>query len=172
MTLDEYKKIDSTFNQAIFISNCNRMIQDIYDCISSDQLDLAKNYMNDFVFQKISKIVENNKKEGLVLKYDDIFIDSEIRGFEILDGNIVIKVTASCNYSKFYLSNGNIVSGKDNELINVTHTFYFTKNNSFLSVYRCAGCGRSYDFILESKCPNCGNTNVDLRFNYYIVGMV
>ena len=173
MTLEEYKKIDTNFNQSVFISKANMMIYNIYDTISSNNIDSIKYYMNDYVFNKISKIVENSRVNGQILVFDNIFIDSQIRGFEILDGNVVVKVTASCNFSKYYLSDGNIVSGSDKDLKTVIHTFYFTKNNKLLSFYRCIGCGFSYDIREYQKCPSCGNSNnINKIFDYSIVGMV
>lgn len=172
MTLEEYKEIDTTFNQAIFIGNVNRMIYNIYDNISSNQLEKIKHYMNDHVYNKIENIVKNNQKEGQTLHYSNIFIDSEIRGFEILNGNIVIKVNASCNFSKYYQVDGNTVSGSATDSIQVLHTFYFAKNNTYMPYYRCSSCGFSYDFKETNKCPKCGNTNTNKKEDYFIVGMV
>ena len=170
MTIDEYVRMDSTFNRSKFLGDVNRMIQTIYMAISSDQLDSVQSLMSEKAFKKLQDRVSKKQIEGMSLKYDHVFIDSDI--VEIYnEKHPVIRVISTCSFSKYYVSDGKIVKGSDTDMIKILHSFSFSKNNNDLSFYRCVGCGASYDVRVEDQCPNCGNSLIEERYDYTIVEM-
>ena len=171
MTVEEYGKMDPTFNRSKFIGSVNRMIQNIYIAISFDHIDTIHSYMDDKTYLQLLDRVER-MSDGLILKYDNVFIDSEIKEIHLVRGVPTIEVSSTCNFSKYYLENGEIVRGSNEDIIQVLHSFSFRKNQNALPFYRCDGCGASFDMRQEEKCPNCGSSCIHEENDYYIVGMV
>ena len=64
MTIEEYTKIDTTFNRSLFIGEMNQMIQDIYMAITENQVERIKKYVKEEVYQKIQAILERNTQDG------------------------------------------------------------------------------------------------------------
>ncbi len=171
MTIEEYSIKDNTFNKAQFIGEVNRMIQKICIAINNNDLDSVHYYMNDKVYNKIKSIIDRAKEKGNNIKYDNIFIDSIISEICIDRGTPKIRVSSTCKFSKYYVSNGEIVNGSNIDTIQILHDFYLCKNDESLPFYCCKGCGASYDIYLDKKCPHCGNIFDDEEFDYYIVEM-
>ncbi|MBR3211223.1 MAG: TIM44-like domain-containing protein [Bacilli bacterium] len=171
MTIEEYTKIDTTFNRSLFIGEMNQMIQDIYMAITENQVERIKKYVKEEVYQKIQAILERNTQDGSSLKFKYVSIDSVIRSFELENNIPVIKITSTCTFAKYYVKEGEVVRGNETKQIQVIHNFKVQKRKEALSFYRCQGCGASYDITTDKICPHCGKSLLGETHNYLIVEM-
>ncbi len=167
MTIEEYGQLDQTFNRSKFISDINRMMQKIYESISNDNLESIKSFMSDEVYQKYQDMIQRSKDKGLTIKYDNVVIDSEIKEITKVNGNPQITVNTTCNYSKYYTRDGEIVS-EDNKLQTI-YNIIVTKNEHTKIYYCCEGCGKSFDAANYDKCPHCGSDFIEEKYDYTIL---
>ena len=78
-----------------------------------------------------------------------------------------ITVNTTCNYSKYYLKDGEIVDG-DNHIMQSIYNITVTKNEHSKIYYCCNGCGKSFDAVSYDKCPNCGSDFTEEKYDYTI----
>ena len=168
MTIEEYGQIDKTFNRSKFISDINRMMQKIYESISNDNLESIKYFISENVYKKYQDMIQRYKDKGLTIKYDNVVIDSEIKEITKVNGQPQITVNTTCNYSKYYTKDGEIVSGDDNKLQTI-YNITVTKNEHSKIYYCCEGCGKSFDAVNYDKCPNCGSNFIEEKYDYTIL---
>ncbi len=167
MSIEEYVKIDPSFNQSRFIGDINRMMQKIYEAVSNDNLDSIKYFISDKVYERYQGIINRSKEKGLTLKYENVFVDSEIK--EISKSTITVEST--CRYSKYYTKDGKIMDEGKFDRVETTYTVTATKDDNALIYYCCEGCGKSFNATTEKRCPHCGREIIEEIFDYIIMDM-
>ena len=162
MTIEEFKKIESTFNESMFLSKVNNIFVQLLSSIMLDKLNNIKHFVSDDVYNWAENIVNNNKNNNWRQMYDELNVKSTIiKEIEVNESVYIIKVYLQSRYMDYImnLSNGSIVSGNDNSRIQVNYWLTFTKkvnaNNQGI-VKKCIGCGAPLNVNASGKCEYCG----------------
>lgn len=164
MTVEEFKNIDNTFNESMFISKINNIFIKLLSSIMLDQLDDIKHFVSDDVYKWAEDIVNDRKKNNYRQMYDELNVKrTEIREIEVNESVYTIKVFLQSRYMDYImnLSNGSIVSGDNTSRIQVDYWLTFNKkvkvNNQGIA-RKCPGCGAPINVNASGKCEYCGAT--------------
>ena len=164
MTVEEFSKIDSTFNQSMFITKVNNIFVKLLSNIMMDRLDEVKHFISDSVYEYAERILNNAKSKNGRQMYDELNVkDSNIESIEVNESVYIIKVYLQSRYMNYIidLSNGNLISGNNSsrEQVNYRLTFIKRKDAKEQGIARkCPGCGASISVNTSGKCEYCDST--------------
>ena len=80
MTLDEFKKLDSTFNESMFITKVNNMFVKFFTNIMMDRLPEVNHFVSDKVYEYGESIINAVKSKGWRQMYDELNVkESKIK---------------------------------------------------------------------------------------------
>lgn len=166
MSTEEFKKIDNSFNEGMFLTKVNNVFIKLFTAIMTGKLIEIKHFVSDDVYNYALKILNNAKEKDCRQMYDELNVkDSNIRDIEVAEDKYIIKVYLQSRYMDYIinLSNGNLVSGDDSSRIQVNYNLTFSKKmgakNQGLS-RQCPHCGAPIDVNSSGKCAYC-----DLTYN-------
>lgn len=171
MTIEELKLKDNDFNEEIFISKANNMIKKLYNATTLDELDTVDHFASDRVFESFKSELENAKKNGEKLVYEQVNVSTEIKDIEEKKGLYMISCLVTCKYYKYYNSfDGEFLHGDSDERVEVLKNAVFCKKvcAEEAIVDRCLGCGFALNANSNGKCPNCGRIYDLEEFDYYL----
>ena len=146
MTLTEYKSIDTTFNESMFITKVNNIFVKVFTSIMMDKLCEVDHFVSDEVMQYAQSILDNAKNQDCRQMYDELNVkDSQIVNVEVKQDVYEIKVFLQSRYMDYIinLSNGSVVSGDDSRRIQVDYYLTFTKKIN------------ADEQGITRKCPTC-----------------
>lgn len=162
MTVEEFKNVDITFNESMFLTKINNIFIQLFSAIMLNQLDDVKHFVSEDVYNwaldKVNRMNESNYRQ----MYDELNVkESKILSIEVNESVYTIKVFLQSRYMDYIinLSNGNTVSGNDSSRIQVDYTLTFTKKaNARIQglIRRCPGCGAPINVNDSGKCEYCG----------------
>ena len=164
MNSSEFSKIDSTFNEGLFLSKVNNIFVKLFTSIMLDTLDEVKHFIGDDVYDYANRIVSKNNNNGTRQMYDELNVkNSMIRDIEVNENVYTIKVYLQSRYMDYIinLNDGSYVSGNDSSRIQVDYLLTFekrvdTKNAGIAR--RCPGCSAPMNVNNSGKCEYCGTT--------------
>ncbi len=163
MTIEELKKMDSTFNESMFMSKVNNIFIQLLSAIMLDKLDDVKHFISTEVYDWAKKIVDDNKEKNYRQMYDELNIkETKIKEIEVNGSVYIIKVFLQSRYIDYImnLSDGSLVSGNNNSRIEQGYYLTFTKkitaNNQGIA-RKCPSCGASINVNARGICQYCGS---------------
>ena len=163
MTLAEYKNMDSTFNEGMFLTKVNNIFVKLFTSIMMERLEEVDHFISDEVMQFALATLNNAKGQGCRQMYDELNVkDSEIINVEVNQDVYEIKVYLQSRYMDYIidLSNGNVISGNDQSRINVDYNLTFTKKISAQEqgiTRKCPTCRAPLSVNTSGKCEYCGS---------------
>ena len=92
MTVNDLSRIDSDFEESIFITKVNSRIKKIYNAITLGDVDTVKHFMSDELYSKITDYVKNNDDDNKIVIYDEVNISSAILNIDEDNNNYIITV--------------------------------------------------------------------------------
>ena len=146
MTLSEYKSIDSTFNESMFLTKVNNIFVKLFTAIMNEKLEEVDHFVGDDVLAFAQNKMNYAKNQDCRQMYDELNVkDSKIINVEVKQDVYEIKVFLQSRYMDYIISlvNGNVISGDDTRRIAVDYNLVFTKKMDT----KVQGITR--------KCPNC-----------------
>ncbi len=164
MTIEEFKNIDKTFNESIFLSKVNNIFVQLLSSIMLEKLDDVKHFVGLDVYNWAESIANYAKNKHGRQMYDELNVkETEIIGIEVNESVYIIKVFLQSRYMDYIinLSNGSLVSGNNSSRIQVDYSLTFTKKvdaDEQDIVKKCPGCGASLNINASGKCQYCGAT--------------
>lgn len=164
MSLDEFKNIDPTFNEAMFLTKVNNVFIKLFTAIMMDKLDEVNHFVGDEVFNYANNILSKVKDKGCRQMYDELNVkDSRIVDVIVNEGVYQLKVLLQSRYMDYIinLSNGNVISGDDSSRIEVNYNLVFTKKigaKEANSIRRCPSCNAPLSVNTSGLCEYCGST--------------
>lgn len=168
---------DNNFNEATFKSYVDNMFVKIYSTIMYDELDTAKHFMSEEVYQQFSKKISDLNQQNLRQMYDELNVKStEIIGFESTDTELKITVKLISRYLDYYLNKetGDFVSGNNQTRVEKENILILTKKRDFLTqkaVRKCPGCGASISVNTNGICSYCGTTYNLKDYDYILTNI-
>ena len=164
MSLDEFKNIDPTFNEAMFLTKVNNVFIKLFTAIMMDKLDEVNHFVGDEVFNYANNILSKVKDKGCRQMYDELNVkDSRIVDVIVNEGVYQLKVLLQSRYMDYIinLSNGNVISGDDSSRIEVNYNLVFTKKigaKEANCIRRCPSCNAPLIVNTSCLCEYCGST--------------
>lgn len=175
MTVNDLSRIDSDFEESIFITKVNSRIKKIYNAITLGDVDTVKHFMSDELYSKIIDYVKNNDDDNKIVIYDEVNISSAILNIDEDNNNYIITVDCVSKFLKYFISKNSreYLSGDmDNRIeLNQKIKFYKSKTAKSVDVVRCLGCGANFNINSNGICPHCGRTYDLEKFDYIISDM-
>lgn len=172
MTIDELSLRDIGFQENKFITRANSRIKKIYNAITLNKINEVQHFMSDRLYYNICNIINNNALKKVRVMYTEVNVTSSIKRIEedVTFYKIIVGVT--CRYLKYYVDSETMeyVSGDKNNRVVVSQDVEFLKKKDSKSfdVFRCFGCGTSFNINSSGICPNCGRV-YDLDELDYII---
>lgn len=163
MNLEEFKTIDSTFNESMFITKVNNIFVKLFTAIMLDKLDEIKHFISEDVYEYSLDILNKVKQKGYRQMYDELNVkDSKIESIEVQEDVYVIKVYLQSRYMDYIinLEDGSIVSGDNTGRIQVNYLLTFKKKKDALKqgiIRKCPSCGASMNVNNIGVCEYCGS---------------
>lgn len=162
MSIDEFAKIDTTFNEGEFLTKVNNVFIKLFSGIMFDELEDAKHFVSDDIYNKALSIVEENKKNGSIQMYDELNVkNSQITNIEVKDDVYRIDIYLQSRYMDYImnLEDSSLISGDNTRRIQVDYKLTFTKKanaKTMGAVRRCPSCGAAINVNNSGKCEYCG----------------
>lgn len=164
MTVEEFKMIDHTFNESMFITKINNMFIKLFTAIMLDNLEQVKHFVSDEVYLYAENIIDKNKERNSRQMYDELNVkDSNIVDVEVNESVYKIKVFLKSRYMDYIISlaDGSLISGNNSSRILVNYELTFTKKKDTLTqgiVRKCPNCGAAMSVNTSGKCEYCNST--------------
>lgn len=162
MSVEEYTKIDNTFNEDMFLSKVNNVAVKLFSAMMLDNLDSVRHFINQDIYEIALSSINKAKNINCRHMYDEFNVkNSKIDDIKVNNGVYKIKVLLQLRYLDYIidLGNGKLVSGDDSTRVNVNYVFTFEKCYDAKKqdiVRKCPGCGASMDVNNSGKCNYCG----------------
>lgn len=177
MTLDEFKKLDSTFNESMFITKVNNMFVKFFTNIMMDRLPEVKHFVSDKVYEYGESIINAVKSKGWRQMYDELNVkNTKITSYQVTDDNYIIHVLLQSRYMDYIISldDGDYVSGNNTSRIQVDYDLTLTKKRVTKNqdiVRKCPGCGATINVNSSGKCEYCGSIYNQEDYDWVITSL-
>ena len=163
-TLQEYKKIDSAFDESKFRSKLSNVFRRLKTTASDGKLEEMQPYLTEEFYENLAAQIKKRADKGLVLYTERITVlGVETAGIET--GEAFDTITASVRYRTVeYLADvktKKYVSGDNTEAF-MTATVTLrrqaglkTETQSGMTVQNCPYCGATVNINKSSRCEYC-----------------
>ena len=164
MQISEFKNIDNTFNEGMFLTKVNNVFIKLFTAIMMDKLDEVNHFIGDDVYEYANNILYKVKDKNCRQMYDELNVkDSKITDITVNNDVYQIKVFLQSRYMDYIinLSNGSVISGNDSSRIEVDYNLTFTKKiNTKVAgaIRRCPSCNAPLSVNTSGLCEYCGST--------------
>ena len=172
--IEEIKKIDTNFDEAMFLSKVDHIFIMILDAIMERDLSTVKHYLSDDIYNKLNEMVNSYLNSHKIRLFDEMNVKStNIDSVNITEEDININVTITSRYMDYFIDeDGNYISGINDHRIELIHKLVFTKKinaKELKEARRCPNCGNTLDINHSGVCPYCNQTIDMSNYDYILV---
>ena len=172
--IEEIKKIDTNFDEAMFLSKVDHIFIMILDAIMERDLSTVKHYLSDDIYNKFNDMVNSYLDSHKIRLFDEMNVKStNIDSVNITEEDININVTITSRYMDYFIDeDGNYISGVNDHRIELIHKLVFTKKinaKELKEARRCPNCGNTLDINHSGVCPYCNQTIDMSNYDYILV---
>lgn len=172
--IEEIKKIDTNFDEAMFLSKVDHIFIMILDAIMERDLSTVKHYLSDDIYNKFNDMVNSYLNSHKIRLFDEMNVKStNIDSVNITEEDININVTITSRYMDYFIDeDGNYISGVNDHRIELIHKLVFTKKinaKELKEARRCPNCGNTLDINHSGVCPYCNQTIDMSNYDYILV---
>lgn len=172
--IEEIKKIDTNFDEAMFLSKVDHIFIMILDSIMERDLSTVKHYLSDDVYNRFNDMVNSYLNSHKIRLFDEMNVKStNIDSVNITEDDININVTITSRYMDYFIDeDGNYISGVNDHRIELIHKLVFTKKinaKELKEARRCPNCGNTLDINHSGVCPYCNQTIDMSNYDYILV---
>jgi rubrerythrin len=160
--MDELLKIDSSFNEGMFITKVNNIFVLLYTSIMMGNLDKVRHFLSSGLEEKYDTMLKEYAKSNVAQMYDELNVKStEIKKINILDDKIEISVDLVSRYMDYIIDRetSKFISGvNDHRVEKMNHLIFIKKIGASYNeiAQSCPGCGANINVNANGKCPYCG----------------
>ena len=132
MSIEEFKKIDTSFEESMFYSKVNNVFIKLMTARMINKLDEVKHFISDNLYKNEVNLLESLKNKNLKQMYDELNVkDSKIIDIQVNDDVYTIKVFLQSRYMDYIinLDDGSLVSGNDKARIQKDYILTFNKKS-------------------------------------------
>lgn len=161
MTIEEFSKLDTTFNPATFISKCNHVFIKYFSAIMMDKLREVDHFISDDVYKYGEYIIAPLRKKNYRQMYDELNVKAtHINNIELINNKYVITVFIESRYMDYIIdmNTGETVHGNDKSRIQINYKLTFTKDINAVNegeAKKCPACGSPMNINDSGICPYC-----------------
>lgn len=162
MRVEEFKLIDKTFNESMFLSKVNNVFIKFFTAIMLEELEDIRHFVSEDVYKYAEDIVKRMQNNGWRQMYDELNVkNSEIVSIEVNESVYKIKVFLQSRYLDYImnLSNDSLVSGNNWDRVQKNWMLTFSRKVEVDTqgvVRKCPGCGAPMNVNYSGKCLYCG----------------
>jgi len=163
ITKEELAKLDSSFNESMFITKVNNMFVKFLTSIMMDRLPEVKHFVTDNVYEFGNMIINGAKNNGNRQMFDELNVkDTTIKTITLYEDFYKVNVYLQSRYLDYIISldDGNYVSGNNSSRKQVDYNIILTKKRVTKNqdiVRKCPNCGASINVNASGKCEYCGS---------------
>lgn len=163
MTIEEFLKEDSSFNESMFLSKVNNIFIKLFTGVMLDNLDEVKHFLSDDVYNYYSDRVKELREQNRIQMYDELNVkSSKIVTIVKEEDKYVINVFLEARYMNYIIDSetGNCIYGNNDRRMQVDYSLRFVKKIDTLNyemIRRCPNCGKGMDINNSGKCDYCGS---------------
>ena len=174
---EELISIDSSFNEAMFLTRVNNIFMLLHTAIMSDNINLVKHYLSDDLANKYINIIEQNKQNNVIQMFDEFNVKiSSIQNIDITDDKIIINVSLTARYMDYKLDRATrkYVSGNNKSRDEYYFNLRFEKireAKDLGTIRKCPSCGASLDIMKSGECPYCHQIFNAKNYDYILVSI-
>lgn len=171
MRIEELKLKDTSFSEDKFITKANGRIKKVYNAISLNKLPSIEHFLSEDMYENITNKVESLNNSSSKIFYGEVNVNSSISDILEDDEFFIIIVDCNLRYLKYYVdSNFNYSSGDNSNRIVDNQKIVFKKSKTAKDsgVFRCLGCGMTFNINADGVCPSCGRVFDLDEFDYII----
>lgn len=177
MTIDEFKKLNPTFNESMFITKVNNMFVKFFTDIMMDRLPEVNHFVSDEVYAYGESIINAVKPKGWRQMYDELNVkNTKITSYQVTDDNFIIHVLLQSRYMNYIISldDGDYVSGNNTSRIQVDYNLTLTKKRVTKNqdiVRKCPSCGATINVNASGQCEYCGSIYNQEDYDWVITSL-
>lgn len=159
--MDELLKIDTSFNEGMFITRVNNIFIMLHSAIMMDDLDRVRHFISYDLEKKYENILNELNNQNVRQMYDELNVkNTKINEIIINDDKIIIKVTIVSRYMDYLVdkTTSKFISGINNRRVEKINHLVFEKNRDakeYKIVRKCPRCGASVDINKSGICNYC-----------------
>ena len=174
MTVEEYKNINTNFNEAMFLTKVNNIFIKLFTAIMLDKIDEVKHFISDDVYTYANNILNKAKNNGNRHMFDELNVkSSQIESIEVNENVHTIKVYLQSRYMDYIIkiADSSLVSGDNTRRIQVDYNLTFTKKSNTKNqseIRKCPNCGATLSINTSGKCEYCGSIYNQSDFDYIL----
>lgn len=163
MKVSEFSKIDTTFNEAMFLSKVNNIFIQLFNSLMFDELKDVDHFICDELYKKYNELINEHKLNNIRQVYDELHVKyTKIENIEVTDDKYIITVYLESRYLDYCvdLNSKDVVSGNDYRPILVNYRLMFEKDSDAKKqgiIRECSSCGASMDINDSGVCPYCNS---------------
>lgn len=160
--MNELIKLDSSFNEGMFITKANNIFIMLHTAIMMDDLNRVRHFISTDLEKKYESIIQEYNNNNIRKMYDELNVKTtSIKNIEIRDNKTIINVDVLSRYMDYFINKdtGDYVSGENNRRVEKLNHLVFEKviDNNYDKIARyCPGCGANIDVNSNGKCDYCG----------------
>ena len=171
--IEEIKKYDSSFDEAMFLSKVDHIFIMLLDAIMERDLSTVKHYLSDEIYNRYNNLINMYLSDKKIRLFDEMNVKStHIKNVNITNDSINIEVELISRYIDYFINeNGTYLSGNNTSRIERINKIIFTKKKSAKELgeaRRCPNCGNTLDINNTGVCPYC-NGIIDMSEYDYII---
>lgn len=176
--MEELMKIDSNFNEELFITKVNNVFVKLHTAIMLNNLEEVKHFLNDEVYKTYSNILAELNKNNERQMYDELNVkETYIENIEILEDKINIKVKIISRYMDYILDKDTLEYKRGNNTSRIQKNNYLTFTKKIITdkldvSRKCLSCGANININNSGKCVYCGNIFPLENYDYILTDIV
>lgn len=163
MKVSEFSKIDTSFNEVMFLSKVNNIFIQLLNSVMFDELKEVNHFIGDEVYKHYEEIIASNKVRNTRQVFDELHVKyTKIENIEVTDDKYKITVYLESRYMDYCvdLSTRKVISGNDYSSILANYRLVFEKDTDTKKqgiIRECSSCGASMDINDSGVCKYCGS---------------
>lgn len=160
--MEELLKIDTTFNEGMFITKVNNIFIMLHSAIMMDDLNRVKHFISEGLEEKYEKLLNDYNARNVRQMYDELNVkETTIQDIQINKDSVIIKVEIVSRYMDYLVdkTTGTFISGYNDHRIEKINNLEFTKkiNSKKYNIdKKCPSCGANININRNGKCDYCG----------------
>lgn len=161
--LDELKKLDTTFQEALFYSKVNNIFVLMLNAIMLSDMTGIESSLSSNMKEKISKQINELIKNNEIQMYDELNVKSTtITNVNITDDMFFIDVKLVSRYLDYKLDRNTKeykYGDKESRIEIVNYLTFCEKRNhrDMSKAFYCPNCGANVDYNYSGLCKYCNS---------------
>ena len=176
--MNELLKIDSSFNEGMFITKVNNIFIMLHSAIMMDNLDRVRHFLSSDLQKYYEELLKDLNKRNVRQMYDELNVKTTyIKDIVIKEDCVIIKVDIESRYMDYLVDKdtNRFISGYNDHRTQKTNHLELTKkigSSIYGSVRKCPGCGANIDVNNNGKCVYCGSIFNTEKYDWILTSII